>query len=284
VDEFADRLSFFFGSHNAIFEEIAKFRAARRIYARLVKERFHARKDASCRLRFHTQTAGCTLTAQEYENNVVRVAMQALAAVLGGTQSLHTNSRDEAMALPSQESARIALRTQQILAYENGVGDVVDPLGGCPMIESLTDEIEERVQEYLGKIDEMGGAVAAIRSGFMQKEIQSSAYRYQKDIESGKITVVGVNKFQLQEEKEPEWLLRIDPSIREERAKELAELRGSRDNAQVQKVLREIRKAACGQENLMPLFIEAVERLATLGEICRVLAETFGEYGESEFY
>ncbi len=284
VDAFAGRLSFFFGSHNTFFEEIAKFRAARRIYARIMKERFGAKKDSSCRLRFHTQTAGCTLTAQEYDNNVVRVAMQALAAALGGTQSLHTNSRDEAMALPSQDSVRIALRTQQILAYENRVGDVIDPLGGCPMIEKLTDEIERRVNEYIAKIDEMGGAVAAIRTGFMQKEIQESAYRYQKDIESGKQVVVAVNKFKVQEEKEPDWLLKIDTSIQEERSRELAELRKNRDNAAVEKTFKAIREAAAGEDNLMPLFVEAVEQYATLGEICSILAETFGEYKESEFY
>ncbi len=284
IDAFAGRLSFFFGSHNTFFEEIAKFRAARRIYAKIMKERFGAKKDGSCRLRFHTQTAGCSLTAQEFENNVVRVAMQALAAALGGTQSLHTNSRDEAMALPSQDSARIALRTQQILAYENRVGDVIDPLGGCPMIEELTDEIEERVNEYIGKIDEMGGAVAAIRSGYMQKEIQESAYRYQKDIESGEMTVVGVNKFKIEEDKEPEWLLKIDTSIQEERSKELAELRKNRDSAKVEKCFQAIREAAAGEDNLMPLFVEAVEEYATLGEICSILADTFGEYKESEFY
>jgi len=284
IDAFAGRLSFFFGSHNTFYEEIAKFRAARKIYAKIMKERFGAKKDGSCRLRFHTQTAGCSLTAQEYENNVVRVAMQALAAVLGGTQSLHTNSRDEAMALPSQDSARIALRTQQILAYENRVGDVIDPLGGCPMIESLTDEIEKRVGEYIRKIDDMGGAVAAIRSGFMQKQIQESAYRYQKDIESGDITVVSVNKFRLEEKKEPEWLLKIDASLQDKRAEELSELRSSRDNAAVKKALGAIKEAAGGNDNLMPLMVDAVERYATLGEICYVLAESFGEYSESEFY
>jgi methylmalonyl-CoA mutase N-terminal domain/subunit len=284
VDAFAGRLSFFFGSHNTFFEEIAKFRAARRIYARIVKERFGAKKDGSCRLRFHTQTAGCTLTAQEFENNVVRVAMQALAAALGGTQSLHTNSRDEAMALPSQDSARIALRTQQILAYENRVGDVIDPLGGCPMIEELTDRIEEKVREYIEKIDDMGGAVAAIRSGFMQKEIQESAYRYQKDIESGRNVVVGVNKFSLEEQKEPEWLLKIDTSIQEERATELAELRKNRNNGEVVRILTHVKEAAAGDENLMPLLVEAVEEYATLGEICCILADVFGEYKESEFY
>ncbi len=286
VDAFAGRLSFFFGSHNVFFEEIAKFRAARRIYAKIMKERFGAKKDASCRLRFHTQTAGCTLTAQEYENNVVRVAMQALAAALGGTQSLHTNSRDEAMALPSQESVRIALRTQQILAYENRVGDVIDPLGGCPMIESLTDEIEERVNEYLKKIDEMGGAVAAIRSGFMQKEIQESAYQYQKGIETGGIVVTGVNKFKVEgeAEEEPEWLLKVDPAIQQERVAGLAELRKNRDNGKVQKALAGIKEAAQGSDNLVGLFVEAVQEYATLGEICSVLSEVFGEYREAEFY
>ena len=284
VDEFAGRLSFFFGSHNNFFEEIAKFRAARRIYAKIMRERFGSKNDESCRLRFHTQTAGCTLTSAEFENNVARVTLQALAAVLGGTQSLHTNSRDEAMALPSEESARIALRTQQIIAYESGAADVVDPLGACPFIESLTDEIENRVWEYIEKTDKMGGAVAAIRSGFMQKEIQDSAYKYQKAIESGEITVVSVNKFQSETEKEPEWLLRIDPKLQEERAKELADLRKNRNNAKVKKSLNAVKEAAKGSDNLMPLFIDAVENYATLGEICSVLAEIFGEYRETEFY
>jgi len=284
VDEFAGRLSFFFNSHNNFFEEIAKFRAARRIYAKIMRERFGSKNDESCRLRFHTQTAGCTLTAAEFENNVTRVTLQALAAVLGGTQSLHTNSRDEALALPSEESARIALRTQQIIAYESGAADVIDPLGACPFVESLTDQIEKRAWEYIDRIDKMGGAVAAIQNGFMQKEIQDSAYKYQKAIESGEITVVSVNKFQSETEKEPEWLLRVDPKLQEERAKEVADLRKNRNDAKAQNSLTALKKAAKGNGNLMPIFVEAVENYATLGEICSVLAEVFGEYRETEFY
>ncbi|MCX7703149.1 MAG: methylmalonyl-CoA mutase family protein [Planctomycetota bacterium] len=285
VDEFAGRLSFFFGSHNNIFEEVAKFRAARRMWAKIMKERFKAKKRDSMLLRFHTQTAGCTLTAQQFENNVVRVAFQALAAVLGGTQSLHTNSRDEAMALPSEDSVTIALRTQQLIAYESGVADVIDPLGGCPFIESLTNEIERLASEYIKKIEEMGGVVTAIRSGFIQKEIQRSAYEYQKGVESGEIPVVGVNIFKKEGEKEPEWLLRVDPEIERRRRKELEELRKKRDKKRWQEAMDNIKRAAeRPNELLMPHFIDAVEAYATVGEICEVLASVFGEYTESEYY
>ena len=285
VDEFAGRLSFFFGSHNNFFEEVAKFRAARRLWAKIMRNRFGAKKSRSMRLRFHTQTAGCTLTAQQFENNVVRVTLQALAAVLGGTQSLHTNSRDEAMALPSEDSVRIALRTQQVIAFESGVADTIDPLGGCPFIEKLTDEIERRVVEYIERIDEMGGAVAAVRSGFIQKEIQRSAYEYQRGVDSGEIPVVGVNIFKMEGEKEPEWLLRIDPEIERRRREELRMLREGRDAKRHREALDNIESAARKEdEPLMPLFIEAVEADATVGEICEVLAGVFGEYSESEFY
>lgn len=285
VDEFAGRLSFFFGSHNNFFEEIAKFRAARRLWARIMRNRFGAKKTRSMRLRFHTQTAGCTLTAQQFENNVVRVALQALAAVLGGTQSLHTNSRDEAMALPSEDSVRIALRTQQIIAYESGVADTIDPLGGCPFVERLTYEIEKRAEDYINHIDEMGGAVSAIRSGYIQKEIQTSAYEYQRGVDSGEIPVVGVNIFKTEGEKEPEWLLKIDPEIERRRKEELAELRRMRDAKRHREALDNIKSAAEKQnEPLMPLFIDAAVSYATVGEICEVLADVFGEYSESEFY
>ena len=284
VDAFAGRLSFFFGSHNNFFEEICKFRAVRRLWARIMRDRFKAKKPRSMMLRFHTQTAGCTLTAQQYENNVVRVALQALAAVLGGTQSLHTNSRDEAMALPSEDSVRIALRTQQIIAYEAGVGDVVDPLGGAPFIEWLTCEIEKRAQALIEKIDEMGGAVAAIKSGWMQRQIQEAAYEYQKKVETGELVVVGVNKFRIEEEREPEWLLKVDPEVERQRKEMLSDWRKSRDQKRWREALDNLKTAAEGDDLLMPHFVEAVEAGATVGEICEVLADVFGEYTESEFY
>jgi len=275
VDDFAPRLSFFFNAHLNFFEEIAKFRAARRLWARIMKERFGAKNPKSLMLRFHTQTAGCTLTAQQPDVNIMRVAFQALSAVLGGTQSLHTNSRDEALALPGAHSVLIALRTQQVIGYEIGVTDTVDPLGGSYFIESLTDEIEKRAQAYIEKIDELGGAPEAIE--FMQREIQQSAYRYQQDIESGRKVVIGVNKFQMEEEK-PRDLLKVDPAVGERQAAKLAALRAQRDNDRVRAVLDRIRREAAGTGNLMPLFIEAVKAYATLGEICDVLREVFGEY------
>lgn len=275
VDEFAPRLSFFFNAHLNFFEEVAKFRAARRLWARIMKERFGATNPKSQMLRFHTQTAGCTLTAQQPDVNIMRVAFQALSAVLGGTQSLHTNSRDEALALPSDSSVLIALRTQQVIGYEIGVVDTVDPLGGSFFVEKLTDEIEQRAWDYISKIDDLGGAPKAIE--FMQKEIQNSAYRYQKDIESGKKTVIGVNKFKMETER-PKDLLKVDPEVGRRQQDKLARLRAERDNDKVQKVLAEIEKAAGGGENLMPYFIEAVKGYATLGEICGVLRNVFGEY------
>jgi methylmalonyl-CoA mutase N-terminal domain/subunit len=280
VDEFGPRLSFFFNSHNEILEEVAKFRAARRLWAKIMKDRFKAKDPKSMMLRFHTQTAGCTLTAQQPDNNIVRVAMQTLAAVLGGTQSLHTNSRDEALALPTEDSVRIALRTQQIVAYESGVTETVDPLAGSYYIESLTDQIERKAMEYLSKIDELGGAAKAIEGGYIQKEIQDSAYKYQKEIESGERIVVGVNKFQINESA-PKGLLKVDPKVGELQKKKLAELRRSRDNEKVNAALETLKNAAKGNDNLMPLILDAVRAYATLGEICGVLREVFGEYQQS---
>ncbi|MGQ9823784.1 MAG: acyl-CoA mutase large subunit family protein [Desulfotomaculales bacterium] len=275
VDEFAPRLSFFFNAHLNFFEEIAKFRAARRLWAKIMKERFGAKNPRSMMLRFHTQTAGCTLTAQQPQVNIMRVAFQALSAVLGGTQSLHTNSWDEALALPSEESVLLALRTQQVIAYEIGVADTVDPLAGSYFLEKLTDEIEEKAFRYIEKIDQLGGAPEAIE--FMQKEIQKSAYAYQKEIENGSKIVIGVNKFQLPE-KRPTGLLRVDPAVAERQAARLQKIRKERNNERVAKTLKELRRAAATKENLMPLFIAAVREYATLGEICDSLREIFGEY------
>ncbi len=277
VDVFAPRLSFFFNAHIDFFEEIAKFRAARRLWARIMKERFGAKNPRSQMLRFHTQTAGCTLTAQQPDNNVVRVTLQALSAVLGGTQSLHTNSRDEALSLPTEESVRIALRTQQIIGFESGVCDTVDPLGGSYYIESLTDRIEAAAQEYIDKIDSIGGAAAAIEKGYMQKEIQDSAYHYQKQIESGERIVVGVNKFQA-EERRTEKLLRVDPLVGRAQKEKLKRLKASRDQAAVDRALSNLHEAAQGSENMMPFILEAVRHYATLGEICGCLRKVFGEY------
>lgn len=280
VDEFGPRLSFFFNSHNEILEEVAKFRAARRLWAKIMKDRFNAKDPRSMMLRFHTQTAGCTLTAQQPDNNVVRVAMQTLAAVLGGTQSLHTNSRDEALALPTEDSVRIALRTQQIVAYESGVTETVDPLAGSYYIESLTDQIEQKAMNYLDKIDELGGAAKAIDRGYIQKEIQDSAYKYQKEIEAGDRIVVGVNKFQV-EESAPKGLLKVDPKVGELQKQKLVELRRTRDNVKVNAALEALKNSAKGDDNLMPLILQAVKEYATLGEICGVLREVFGEYQQS---
>jgi methylmalonyl-CoA mutase, N-terminal domain len=280
INSFGERLSFFFNSHQDFLEEIAKFRAARRMWARIMKERFKATNPRAMMLRFHTQTAGCTLTAQQPDNNVVRVAYQALSAVLGGTQSLHTNSRDEALALPSQESVQIALRTQQIIGYETGVADTVDPLAGSYFIESLTDEIEKKAFEYIEKIDKMGGAVRAIECGFIEDEIHESAYKFQKDIESNDRVIVGVNKFQT-EEVTPKNLLRVNLEVQETQIKRLAELRSSRDNMAVNDSLANLKKAAEGNDNLMPLILDAVKKRATLGEICDVLRGVFGEFSRS---
>jgi len=280
VDQFAPRLSFFFNAHLNFFEEIAKFRCARRVWAKIMKDRFQAKNPKSMMLRFHTQTAGCTLTAQQPDVNILRVAFQALSAVLGGTQSLHTNSKDEALALPSEEAVTIALRTQQVIAYELGVTDTVDPLGGSYFVEKLTDEIEAKVWEYLQKIEEMGGAVKAINQGYQQKEIHASAYQYQKAIEAGEKIVIGVNKFQVKEEP-VKGLLRVNPYVVEEQKKRLQGLRARRNNRQVENALAELKKAAAGDENVMPYILAAVKSYATIGEITSVLKEVFGEYEQT---
>ncbi len=277
VDEFGPRLSFFFNAHLDFLEEVAKFRAARRLWATIMRDRFKAKDPRSMMIRFHTQTAGCTLTAQQPKNNIVRVAFQALSAVLGGTQSLHTNSMDEAFALPGEEAVQIALKTQQLIAYESGVTDTVDPLGGSYYIEELTKEIFDRASAYIDKIDELGGAAEAIEKGFIQREIQDSAYRYQREIEKDERIVVGVNKFQIEEEA-PKDLLRVDPAVRLSQIEKLKELRKERDNGRVKDILSELKKAAEGNDNLMPIIVDAVKAYGTLGEICDALREVFGEY------
>ncbi|CAD5244732.1 acyl-CoA mutase large subunit family protein [Thermococcus camini] len=278
VDKFAGRLSFFFNAHNNFLEEIAKFRAARRLWAYIMKEWFNAKNPRSMLLRFHTQTAGSTLTAQQPENNIVRVAIQALAAVLGGTQSLHTNSYDEALSLPTEKSVRIALRTQQIIAYESGVVDTIDPLGGSYYIEWLTDHIYEEALRYIEKIQKMGGMMRAIERGYIQKEIAESAYKVQKEIEEKKRIIVGVNEFIVDEPLDVE-ILKVDPSIREKQIERLKKLRSERDNKKVEEALDRLRKAAeTEDENLMPYIIEAHRHLATLGEVTDVLREVWGEY------
>ena len=282
VDDFANQISFFFNAHNNFLEEIAKFRAARRLYARIMKERFDAQDDKSCRLRFHTQTAGSTLTAQQPENNVIRVTLQALAAVLGGTQSLHTNSMDEALWLPTEKAVRIALRTQQIIAYESGVADSVDPLAGSYLIESLTDQIEVIARDYIERIDAMGGALQAINTGFMQNEILDAAYQAQRAIEKGEDVVVGVNEFQVEETIELESLA-VDPRVEEDQKRKLAELRASRDPERVSRRLIELENAARDKAPLMSLFIECAEDEVTLGEICGVLRDVWGQYQPPTF-
>ncbi len=278
VDAFAGRLSFFWNAHNNLLEEVAKFRASRRLWARIMKERFGAKSEKSMKLRFHTQTAGSMLTAQQIDNNIVRVALQTAAAVMGGTQSLHTNSRDEALALPTPASVQIALRTQQIVAYESGLADVVDPLGGSYYVEAMTDAIEKEAMEYIKKIDEMGGAVVAIEKGYIQKEIQESAYKWQMEVESGLRTIVGVNKFQV-EEKPVEGLLRVDASVGDFQKSKLAKVKAGRDQEAVNAALADLKAAAADEnENLMPHILAAVKTYATLGEICGVLREVFGEY------
>ncbi len=278
---FGKRLSFFFAAHNNFLEEIAKFRAARRLWARIMKERFGVTNEDAMKLRFHTQTAGSTLTAQQPLNNIIRVTMQALAAVLGGTQSLHTNSYDEALALPTEESVRIALRTQQIIAYESGVGDTVDPLAGSYAIEAMTNEIEKRAMEYIEKIDAMGGMVKAIEAGYVQREINESAYRYQLAVESGEEVVVGVNKFQIEEDVPMENILKVDPEVEERQKERLRRLKEKRDNDKVKEALERVKRAAESGENIMPPIIEAVRVYATVGEITDALREVFGEYTES---
>jgi len=277
VDSFAPRISFFFACHNDFFEEIAKFRAARRLWARIMKERFGAKNPRSLLLRYHVQTSGCTLTAQQPFNNIARVTMQALAAVLGGAQSLHTNSFDEALALPSETAVMTALRTQQIIAYESGVANTVDPLGGSYLVEYLTNKIEEEASEYIEKIDEMGGAPSAIQKGFYQKEIADSAYRYQREIEDRKRTIVGLNKF-VTDAKVPIKILRVDPEAEKRQIERLRKVRAERNGKKVKEALEKLQKAAEGQENLMPYLFETVKAYATNGEISDTLREVFGEY------
>jgi len=280
VDEFGKRLSFFFNAHNNFIEEIAKFRAARKIWAKIMKERFGSKDPKAMMLRFHTQTGGSTLTAQQSENNIIRVTMQALAAVLGGTQSLHTNSMDEALALPSEKAVTVALRTQQVIAHESGVADTVDPFAGSYYVEYLTNMIESEVTKYFDKIDSLGGMVKAIEGGYVQKEIQDSAYKYQKAIEKNDVIVVGLNKFTM-EEKLPEELLKLNPEVEKIQIEKLKKLKARRDNAKVKDILEKIKDAARSDKNLMPLIIEAVKSYATLGEISDSLRKVFGEYKSS---
>lgn len=283
IDHFAPRLSFFFNAHANFLEEIAKFRAARRVWAKIMKNRFQAKNPKSWMMRFHTQTAGCTLTAQQPEVNIMRVAFQALSAVLGGTQSLHTNAWDEALALPSQESALLALRTQQTIAYETGVTDTVDPMGGSYCVEKVTEDLEKAVWAYLDQIDELGGAVRAIERGFQQKEIQTSAYRYQMEIENQERIIVGINKFERKQEP-PQGLLKVNPKVEREQKKRLAAVYRKRNQAEVEAGLIRLEKAAQGSENLMPYFIECVRNYTTLGEICDVLRKVFGEYTQESTF
>jgi methylmalonyl-CoA mutase N-terminal domain/subunit len=280
IDEFAGRLSFFFNVHNHFLEEVAKFRAARRLWARIIKERFRAKDPRSQMLRFHAQTAGSTLTAQQMDNNVVRVALQAMAAVLGGCQSLHTNSRDEALALPTAESARLALRTQQIIAHESGVADIIDPLGGAYALENLTDELEARAEQYLRRIDDLGGMISAIRQGYPQREIQEAAYQAQREIESRSSIVVGVNEFTTDETSPPD-LLRVDEAVAERQAARLEELRKRRNNQATSRAIDALRTGAKDErQNLMPLILDAVKAEASLGEISDALRDVFGEHKE----
>ncbi len=281
VDKFAGRLSFFFNAHNDLLEEVAKYRAARRIWAKVMKEKFSAKKEKSMMMRFHTQTAGSTLTAQQPDNNIVRVAIQTLAAVMGGTQSLHTNSKDEALALPTEASVRVALRTQQIVAHESGVANIVDPLAGSYYIEHLTDRIEKEAWNYIDKIEDMGGMVKAIEKGYVQKEIQDSAYRYQKAVEQGERVVVGVNKFTI-EEAPPGGLLKVNPLLQKVQEEKLEQVRNNRNGSKVKECLEALSKGASEADtNLMPLIIDAVREYATLGEITNILRDNFGEYRES---
>jgi len=277
---FGKRLSFFFNAHNNFFEEIAKFRAARRLWAKIMKERFNVENNKALRLRFHTQTGGSTLTAQQPLNNIARVAYQALAAVLGGTQSLHTNSYDEALGLPTEESVTAALRTQQIIAYETGVADTADPLGGSYYIEKLTSDIEKKVMEYLSKIDDLGGMVKAIEKGFIQKEILNTAYEYQLNVEKQQEIVVGVNKFKTDEDTEKE-ILEFDPEVEDRQKKKLKSVKEKRDQSAVQKALEDLKTAAKKEDNIMPYVLDAVKNYATVGEISSALRDVFGEYNEA---
>ncbi len=280
IDAFAGRLSFFFACHNNFLEEVAKFRAARRLWAKIMKVRFDAKKPRSQMLRFHTQTGGATLTAQQPENNIVRTTVQALAAVLGGTQSLHTNSWDEALSLPSERAVQVALRTQQLLAYENGVGDVADPLGGAYFIEDLTNRLEAEASEYIKTIDGLGGSLSAIEQGFQQREIQESAYRFQRQIEEKERIIVGVNDF-VSHDAAPDGLLRVDPAIGAQQRGKLAVLRAGRDNARVEALLNTLEQTANGTGNLVPVMVECVENKVTLGEISHKLRKVWGEQRET---
>ena len=279
IDSFAQRLSFFFNSHNDLLEEVAKFRAARRHWAKIMKERFKTTNPRSMMLRFHTQTAGSTLTAQQVDNNIVRVTIQTLAAVLGGTQSLHTNSRDEALALPTEESVRIALRTQQIVAEESGVTNTIDPLAGSYYIESMTDQIEREAEDYIKKSDDLGGMAAAIETGFVQNEIQKAAYKFEMELEANERIVVGVNKYKVDE---PEYkdLLKINMKIQDDQIAFLKKVKSERSREQVEKSLSELKNAAAGSENLIPYIVESVKCYASIGEICNTMREVFGEYKE----
>ena len=280
VDDFAHRLSFFFASHNDFFEEIAKFRAARRLWAKLMKERFHAKNPRSMWMRMHIQTSGCTLTPQQPLNNIIRTTMQALSAVLSGTQSLHTNSFDEALCLPTEEAVRVAIRTQQVIAHESGVTNTVDPLGGAYYVEALTNQMEQGAWDYIRKIDDMGGAISAIENGFFQKEIADSAYLYQREIDEKKRTIVGVNDYTLEKDECPIEILRIEPKVEEEQVANLQKLRRERDNRKAQQALDKLHDATEKDQNLMPAIIEAVKAYATLGEITEVLKGVYGEYKE----
>ncbi|MHA1812547.1 MAG: acyl-CoA mutase large subunit family protein [Candidatus Thorarchaeota archaeon] len=284
VDAFAPRLSFFFNAHNDIFEEVAKYRAARRIWAREMKERFGAKKSRSLWMRFHTQTAGCSLTAQQPMVNIVRTAYQALAAVLGGTQSLHTNSMDEALCLPTEDAVRIALRTQQVLAYESGVANTIDPLAGSYYVEALTNEMEEEAYKYFDRVEALGGVLEAIEKGFFQKEIANAAYRYQKEVEEKRRIIVGVNEYVLEGEEIKIPVLKIDPEVEKKQIERLNRVRRERDNKKVQEVLDKLRKASEGDENVMPYVVEAVKAYASIGEICDVWREVFGEWEEPKIF
>jgi methylmalonyl-CoA mutase N-terminal domain/subunit len=283
VDDFAHRLSFFFNSHNNFFEEICKYRAARRIWAKRMKNKYGAKKDSSLRLRFHTQTAGVSLTAQEPENNIVRVTLQGLAAVLGGTQSLHTNSFDEALCLPTEKAVKIALRTQQIIAHESGVTDTVDPLAGSYYVEWLTNKMEEEAENYFKQIEELGGVIPAIKANFFQKEIANSSYKYQQEVENGEKTIVAVNRFQ-QEDQSTIPLLKIDEEVAEEQMKKLNIIKKKRDNSKIEEELGKLQNAAKGTENLMPYIINAIRVYASIGEIINALKEVFGTYHEDSIF
>ena len=278
---FGKRLSFFFAAHNNFLEEVAKFRAARRLWAKIMKNRFNITNAEALKLRFHTQTGGSTLTAQQPLNNIIRVTIQALAAVLGGTQSLHTNSYDEALGLPTEESVRIALKTQQIIAYESGVADTIDPLAGSYAIEAMTNEIEKKAMEYIEKIDQMGGMIKAIETGYVQKEIHESAYKQQLAIDKGEEVIVGVNKFQMEEDTKKREILKVDPELEKKQVERLKKLKERRDNEKVRKSLQKIKEVASTQENLFPYVLEAVKAYATVGEISNALRDVFGEYTET---